>query len=124
MIKVNKKKKKQSKWRIQRKEEGSKESKNLYKKFSHSKNLKLMCELAKTPRFVAIPKCKQFELKIKKHKETQSIKMKRRKERRTQRNCIVNHPPMKQNERQKNLEMTMKERNNKYNMRETIQYVI
>ncbi len=38
-----------------------------------------MCELAKTPRFVAIPKCKQFERKIMKHKETQSVKMRRRK---------------------------------------------
>jgi hypothetical protein len=29
-----------------------------------------MCELAKTPRFVATPKHKQFELEIKKHNET------------------------------------------------------
>jgi len=34
-----------------------------------------------------------------KHKETWWNEMK--KERRIQRNCIVNHPPMKQNERQK-----------------------
>ncbi len=72
-----------------------------------------MCELAKTPKFVAIPKCKQFELKISKRNGTQSIKVKRRKKR-TQRNCIVNHPPMKQNERQKKLEkITMKETNKK-----------
>lgn len=61
-----------------------------------------MCELAKTPRFVAIPKCKQIELKISKQIETQSIKVKRRKKK-TQRNCIVNHLPVKQNERPKKL---------------------
>lgn len=63
-----------------------------------------MCELAKPPKFVATPKHKQFEVEIKKHNETQSFKMKRRNKRRTQGNRIVNHPPMKQNERQKKLE--------------------
>ncbi len=73
------KRKRQSKWRIQRKEEGSEENKNFYKKkFSHSTNLKLMCELAKTPRFVTTPKRKQFEPKIMKHKETQLVKMKKK----------------------------------------------
>ncbi len=68
MIKVNKKTNQNGKYRERKKE--MKKNKNLYKKFCHFKNLKLMCELAKIPSFVAIPKCKQFGLKIRKWNET------------------------------------------------------